>query len=486
MEEFKLRDLFKRLLKGSIIYGLGDLLIKSGSFLLIPIYTRYLSPADYGILSSVSMFSVVMSSLLILSLNGAIVKFHFEMNGTEEQQTLYGSLFLFNLAWATIVIVGVNLIGGICLNNLFKSVRFDPYLRIGTWIVFFTSISALPLAVLQVQQKPGQYRVFTTASFILTTALILYLLVIQKKGTIGYLYGQAISGLCMAIIYIYFMSKNVRIENMIKYVKPALLYSLPLVVYTIGGWVTDVSSRYFVERYASLSALGIYSLSYQYAMIVGMIFGAINMAWIPLFFETDKNQEAAATEIYAYYSLILIAVFLLITLIIIVWAKEVFLILVSPAFYPAVELTPILVFSVLQGTVFWTILANPLFLKKKTKHLAWLTLVSGVLCITLNLALTPRWGVWGAAYATLISSIILNVLVFIISIKIYTVPHHYRKMAVLIVAVVILSLLGFYLPIASNITTMIEKIFIIAMFVSLAIKIVDYQALMQSVKCRRS
>jgi O-antigen/teichoic acid export membrane protein len=422
-------SLARRLAGASLIYGLGDLLTRSASILLVPVYTRVLTPSDYGILSSVNMVSVVLGGFLTLSLNGALAKFHYEVEEPGQRRDLYGSLLLFAVGWGLLLTLGLNTIGGPLLDHVFRSVRFDPYLRLGTWIVLGSSLAALPLTMLQVQQRPIEYRILTTVSFLFSTGLIIVFVVVMRLGALGSLYGQLIAGAVMAGIYLLVMFRQIRVTVSWTYIKWALAFSLPLVVYAMGGWVTDLASRFFVERFTTLADLGLYNLANQYCLVLAMVFSAVNMAWLPLFYEIGKQEGAPV--VFARYGLFLMSGALGLAVLFVVMAPDVFGLLTAPAFHSASNLVPILAATSVLASAVWTMFMNPLFLVKKTRHLIWLTAASGIVSVALNVLLTPRWGIVGAALAACLSYLVLDGLVFLVSIRVYPIPYDYRKLLLL-------------------------------------------------------
>jgi len=457
----KLGNIAKRLMTSSLIYGFGDIVVRSASIILIPVYTKLLTPADYGILGAVAILNAFISSIIVLSLNGALGRYHGDFDDENEIKKFYGSLFIFVVIWGGILTIALNLVGFIFLDHIFQSVRFDPYLRIGTWIAFFSGLSVLPLAMLQFQQRPGLYRIYTTAGFLLNTGLIILGVVVLKLGVLGSLYGQAISGLIMALLYIFLMGRNMKFHVSKKYLNMGLLFSLPLTVYALGGLITNMASRYFVERYTSLTDLGLYNLAAQYCMIMSVIFIAINMAWGPLFYEVGKRPDAK--DIFAKYGLAIIFSALWFALFLTVFAPDVIALLASKAYQGATKLVPILLIeSVLN--VIWPLLINPLFLIKKTKYLSLFTGISAAGAITFNFLLTPSLGVIGAAIAMVLSNLMLNLVAFAFSHKLYPIPYNYKTILVILIIAIVLAPLSFFINTSSVFGNVLLKLLLIVMY----------------------
>ena len=88
------RSIRKRIAFGSIVYGLGGMLLKSISILLVPIYTRVLSTSEYGILSSVNITAQLLAIFMGLSLSASLIRFHFDQTDPVARRRIYGTLFL--------------------------------------------------------------------------------------------------------------------------------------------------------------------------------------------------------------------------------------------------------------------------------------------------------------------------------------------------------------------------------------------------------
>src|SRR5438132_942451 len=111
--------------------------------------------------------AAVLSLFLQLNMNGALMRFYPEATDDRERRELVGTLVLFTLAWSLIIVLGLNLVGGRLLDNVYKGVRFQPYLRMATWIAFINSLTILPLCLVQMQQRPMMHRVLSLVGFLL-------------------------------------------------------------------------------------------------------------------------------------------------------------------------------------------------------------------------------------------------------------------------------------------------------------------------------
>jgi O-antigen/teichoic acid export membrane protein len=451
----------RKLPMAAMIYATGDILIKATNLLLLPILTRFLTPEDFGILASVTAFSTVLSLCLQLSLANSLMRFYPDAMDETERKNVVGTVALFTAAWALLIVLLLNLVGGTLLDHIYRNVRFEPYLRIGTWIAFLLALNTLPLTVVQMQQRPMLHRAFSLAGFFATAVFMLVLVVEFRMGATGGLVAQAAGAAVTAIPSLFFMRRHMNLTITTKILKTCLLFSLPLVLYGVSGWVMDTSNRVFIERYVGLGQLGLFNIGSQFAMILGFVLGAIGLALTPLFYETARLDHAP--ELLARFGLLYIACTLGLGLIVSVFSREAIQLFTQPAFHDAYEVVPVLTATqALTGV--WQLIAPPVMLKQKTGTLAVIVTVVACLSFGLNMWLIPAYGIMGAALSPFIANVLLNLMVFVVSIRLYPVPYNYRRLGL-----VLLSAIGVYFAadwVATNhlVMSLVTKTLIIGIY----------------------
>lgn len=418
--------LHKKIVKHWLIYGLGSIIVNGSNFILIPLYTRYLTPSEYGILGSVMIMSSILVSFLGLGFAGTIGRFYFEFeNNNKEWKLFFSTISKFLLFFGLLVTICLHLFGEPVLDRIFKSVRFDPYLKIGVWIGFLGIIPTIPLMLFQVEGQPLKYRGFTTLSFLILTCFVLMFVVYMKQGVIGALQAQLITGVIMGIIYLYYMNKEGSKEISAKYLSISLKFGLPLMFYTIAGLITEMSSRYSVERFTTLSDLGIFNLAQQYSSGLIMIISSLNMAWVPIFYEKAKNPESK--PVFSKFGLYLVIFTAALGLLMSLFSYEIISLLAAKTYISAHKVIPIFILAYFFGNGLWILFINPICYAKKTEYLPWLTGFSGITCVLLNIIFVPSYGILGAAISLLVSYAALICFAFYISNKVFTIKYDFLK-----------------------------------------------------------
>ena len=428
----------RKLVTHSLIYTLGSLLVNGGNFLLVPGYARDLSPAGYGIWGSLAVFNTMLVAVLGFGINGIVTRYYYEFSDRDRWRLFFGTISTFVVGFGLIAALLLALFGGPLLDHVFKSVRFDPYLRLAVLVGYLGVIPVIALALLQAKQKVLVYRVYTTISFVFLAICTLTMVVLLGWGVLGVLYASLISGIVMGGVCVYYIwNEGLKILSMAD-LKVALTFGLPVMAYTISGSATEMASRYFVERFTTLADLGVFNLAQQYASGLVVVVTAISMAWTPIFFETAK--QPGAPDRFAKFGLRLIGLVAALALLMSLCAPA-FLHLVSRQYAAAEGIIPVILFSYVFGNGFWILMITPIVYAKETRRLPWLTIFSGLICILSSVALIPRVGVVGAAIAQLLAYASLVVVAYRAAQRAYPIPYPLRSMAtVLIAAIVIFSL----------------------------------------------
>jgi len=413
----------------AMIYVTGDVLIKATNLLLLPVLTRFLTPADFGVLASVTAFSTVLSLLLQLGLGNSLMRFYPDAESDDVRRRLVGTIVLATAVWALAVVLLLNIAGNTLLNGLYTSVRFEPYLRIGTWIAFITTLNSLPLTVLQMQQRPMLYRVFSITGFTANVIFMLLFVVILRMGATGGLLAQAFGAAVMAMPSLFFLRRHMNFAISGETLKACLLFSIPLLLYGVAGWVMDTSNRIFIERHAGLNELGLFNIGSQFAMILGFVLGATGIALTPLFYETIRLANAA--EVMARFAVRYIACTFGLGLIVSVFSREAIQLFTQPAFHNAYQVVPILT-ATQTLTAVWHLVVFPVMLRRRTGALAGIMGLIACLSFGLNSLLVPRYGIVGAALSPFLANLALNLVVFVFSSRLYHVPYNYGRIGLVL------------------------------------------------------
>ena len=437
----------RKLVGASAVYGLGSVLVRGLAFLLLPLYTRYLSPAEYGIVALTVTCTVVLGLLYPLGLRGAVSRTYYEGGTVEERRERVGTLWIAMILSAAAMALLLDRAGPSLAAALLPEVPFHPYLRLAVWTAFLGVLGLTPLVLLQAQERPLAFVLLTLWTALATTVATVWL-VVKGGGAVGYLQGALVGAGLAAMPYLALTMRQIRPVFRMRVLLPALAFGLPLVPHALAGWVLEMSDRAILTRLIPLHDVGVYSLGYQLGAAMGLVTTGFNAAWVPFLFGTLKDEGEAAhpklARLVTYYAVALCFVGLGWALLV----EHAMALLAGPQFRDAYRITPWVVGGYIFGGLY-LIPTNLLFWRRQTRVIPLITLAAGAANVGLNLWLVPRYGAIAAAWSTLAAYALLLVLTWKSAERLHPFPYEYRRLGLMAGLALALFLTGQLLPFPS-------------------------------------
>ena len=417
-----MRNALQMLSRDSAIYLFGTMILSGASaFLLIPILVRYLSPEEYGIITIVSVITTFVMISSTLGMNSSIeYEYHNLGPNSNEFREHLGTIFLFTCI-VSVVIAIVVFISRPIFEMAFPSFPFYPFIIGASLIGSSAAVILMLTSTYRIQGKPIRYVSVALMQFFLSVAAVLIFVVYFDLGAEGKVIGDIIAGIILFIIALLLISRESIVGIKIQNLNSALSFSIPLLPHFYFAWVLMSADRLIIGKMLDLESAGIYSLGYQFGMVMFLTLNSIDSGWIPVFYETaNKNDElnrtflARATE---FYFACVSSGSILMALI----AAAAFPFIAVEEFELAVTVIPIVIlgFSFLG---FYYMGVKHLLFKRKTGLISILTIISGLLNILLNLMLIPILGIEGAGVATAVSYLFQSVIVWYFAQRNFHIP----------------------------------------------------------------
>ena len=452
---------------------------KGISFFLMPLYTAFLSPSDYGILGVVSSVSALMAVFITLGLEAAAARFYYKYNKDEDQaKKIYGNVALVILAnsllWGSIFIGGHKWL----VQPMVGDIEFYPYVFIGLLYVIVTPMYLLYQNYLQTRQNAALYGVNSLLFFLLQVVLTVLSLTVFKLGVIGVLLSQLATAVVF-FIYVFFSfvrKQTLKLDR--KTLKDCFSYSLPLLPHTLANWSNGTLDKLLVNGIRSQSDAGMYNLGQQYGSVMTFVANAINQAYVPWFYEKVNEGKQGLKRIVqtADASICLVSV---IAIIMSLFAEEIFGIMIkNPAYNGVWRIVPCIVFAyVFQSIYFFFV--NVLFLKD-TQVIFIITVTSIFVNIGLNLLLIPEFGFVGSAIACLLTYFTKSVMALIVSsIKNKVIRFHWVFMYAIAFIALMISLSSLFITFNSFLSVIILKFIMLGVFALFIV--IKYKSLLKSI-----
>jgi len=426
-----IKDESKLLAKHSIVYGFGNMLNNLAAFLLLPIYTRYLTPTDYGIKELVALSTQVVSILLATAISSAMYRFYFDYDDEKNRNEV--------LSTSIVTIGGAGLVVIFLLSFFTKPLAKVILNSADLYIYFIISFSGLWFQILndigynylKLKQKSLTFVMFSFGKLVLAILLNIYLIIYLKMGVMGVFISTLVSSVVVALILIVPILIKTGLRFSPQKIKDMLKFGLPLIPAQLGAFIVHLSDRFFLKAYTSIAETGIYSLGYRFGAIPNnFISGPFNQIWQPRRFELYKQEDSEYVfgKIFTYFLFSMFFVGLGISIL----TKDVLMIMADPQFWSAYKIVPIIVLATTIFSFHYHFNMG-ILISKKTKYLFYINFSNGIIVLLLNFLLIKPFGIWGAAYATLLAFIYKVSLTYYFSSKYYKVYFEFARLGKLIV-----------------------------------------------------
>ncbi|MEM7391339.1 MAG: oligosaccharide flippase family protein [Verrucomicrobiota bacterium] len=437
----------RKLLRNTTAYMIAGMLPFAVNFFMLPVYTRYMEPADYGILSVMTTVSSLLTGVVGFQMGSSFTRLYFDFEPAERPR-LFSSVVFALLGLNVLLLLPMHLAGPAVTRAIFPVADFtyNPYVLLVLITVFFGSLSVAGASMLRVQEKG---RTMMRISIITTLAGVVfgvYFVVIRKMGAHGALLAGTFSAglnaiyLCLANRALFTFAFDLSI------IKQSLAYSLPIIPHTLGAAVFMYADKYILTYFATLAAIGLYGVADKISMILNVMVNAFKDAYIPNFMKQAKEDRAHAVascrEVMLIWTVMTSLAFLGISL----FSREVLIILTPEKYHDAWIYIPILsgayIFKGLYGFAVMTILYE-----KKTILIPLCTFAGGIFNVVFNILLIPIWGVVAAAWTTIGAHALTWIVAIGFSRRYFPLSYQWGRMTLLIsLAVGIYFLLDAWAP----------------------------------------
>lgn len=423
------------ILVNSSVYTILSVLQKAINFFLLPLYTIYLTPADYGIINVVIAVCSLLTFLLTFSLQGASSRFYYKYKDDEARiKAIWGTNFAFiilnSFIWLYLIIISRQWI----LDKIMPGIEFYPIIFTSLIGLLFSPIYLYYQTYLQTTEKAFSFSLNGFLYFILNLSLTIILVVVYKQGAFGVILSLAITNLIFGIYSIIELIKRFGVIFKIQSLKESLAYSLPLLPHNLSGWINGMLDKLFINNLVGLTSVGLYGIGSQFGAIVNMLGLGVNQAYVPWFFKNSNSIEGKNK--IRLFSNAGIAALSLITIGIICFSKEILLIMTTTKFHSAWPCIIVLCLANLLDCYYY-FYVSVLFLEK-TKLLAALTISISIFGALVNWFLIDRFGYMGAAFAFFAIQLIKSILILYFCVNSSTDIKfnwklHYGELALLII-----------------------------------------------------
>lgn len=437
----------KRVLLNSGLYTFSNLLIKAIGFLLLPIYTLFLTPEDYGVVNLITSFNSVATYIIAFSLYAAVVRFYTDYKDDEELlKTFYGTVIVFVFGSGIVFVTISFILKNYLIEWFFKGIDFYPAVVVGLLTLLFVCLHTVHQCILQGMQHGKKLTIINLTVFGLTVGFTIYFIAILKLGAVGVL----LASLVINIGYFIYMLIDLRINNLIavtfdyKTIKAALRYSIPLLPHNLSTHIASFAARIFINNKNSLSVVGLYSVANQFGNIIDTVQASVNAAFAPWFYDVLKNGGIKGRAEAVNLSKLLLLFYSYIYMGIGLFSQEVIMLMTTERYVMAWTVIPILVLAYSVKSLYYFYVNILFYYKEAAQKLFIATITGSLFDVILAFILVPYYGMYGAALAFLIAKIVVVSIVVIMSRQVEDVGYRVLDFLKVIIPSLVFMGIGLY------------------------------------------
>lgn len=458
----------KELFKNTLIYSIARIVPGITGFLLLPIYTNYLNPSEYGKVQSMQVLGAFLIIIFSLASERSIFRLYYDYDTEQKKKQFIGNVSMMVIT-TTVVIGSLIFLLKDYVKLIFNSIEFNPYYVFIILYSMFMSLTFIPLNLFQVKGKAFRFSIYSISGFLLSTGLILYFVIYELEGAIGILKGQFIAAGIMLVFYSIEIVKNSDFTFNKKIIKNILSFSIPIIPILLSSWLMNMSNRVFLDYFIdedslALFEIGIYSFAYKIASLSGIVMGSIYTAYNPIFYKeaNNTNQIEAKNkleEIKYFYALI--ALFICFSAAFV--SRNLVKLFFTEEYASSSHLIPVisLCFFFTQIVGLYNLM---LYQEKKTKSVMVNLIISSILTIGFNILLIPVYFSLGAAFGTLLGVLCNVFLQYRSAKKAYNVSFKFKKIIyflLLLFSIVIIDIV--FINYSGYISLILKLLFIISL-----------------------
>ncbi|MCD4695344.1 MAG: oligosaccharide flippase family protein [Bacteroidales bacterium] len=477
----------KQLAGQTAVYGLGTIVPRLLSYLLVPLYTRLLLKEEYGIVTELYAYIAFFFVLLMYGMETTFFRYaEKEKDPMKVFSTALISILITSTSFILLVVFFIDPV-----SNLLQYPQHKDYIILAASIVGIDAFTAIQFAYLRHLQKPIRFSIVRIISVSVYVSLNLYFIlvcdVIFKNNPespwllfynpdykVGYI---LLSNLIASLVSILLLSPQlfrIRFVLNIGLLRKMMIYALPLLIVGVFGMVNEVLDKIIfkylapvpagienADRYI-LSELGVYGANYKLAVLMTLFIQMFRYAAEPFFFAQAKqsNAKQVYADVMKYFVIFGLLIFLGVTLLI-----DVFKYFIGPEHWGGLHIVPIVLLANLFLGIFFN-LSIWYKLNDLTRFGAIIAITGSVITILMNLVLVPEYSYLGAAWGHFTCYLVMMAISYFWGKKYYPIPYDIKKISGYTLMALLLFAISRYLIPSGFSFQIILNLFLLLLFIA--------------------
>jgi O-antigen/teichoic acid export membrane protein len=416
-----------------VVYGMGDVATHIVSLLLMPWFTHYLDPFDYGIWGLLLTASLVAKILFRWGVDASFMRFFYDCEDDASRQRLSSTILFFLLA-ANGLILFVALVAAPFYSAWYFKVPGQTLpLQLMIVSTFIGGFFFLPFHVFRIRNQPKLFSALTFARSATTVGSRVLLVLVFHFGVMGLVISELVITSAFAVILLRWFAPLIRPVFSRDTLREVLRFGLPRVPHGLAQQVVGPNTDAVLLRtllpgpgQLVTEAIGLYQVAAGLGLAMKFFLSAFEYAWAPFYFQTMKEKDAQTT--FSRMTTYGVAVLVLLSAGLSAVARDLVRLMTAPQYHAAWRVIPPITIAVtLQG---WYLLTSiGMNITKRTEYYPLAAGAAAVANVAANVVLIPRFGIMGPAWSNVISYGVLAGVAFVFSQRFYPIGYERGRIA---------------------------------------------------------
>jgi O-antigen/teichoic acid export membrane protein len=399
-------SVYKNILKHSSVYAIAVVFSRMLSILLLPVYTRYLTPADYGVLELLDLTTAAVSILIGVHISDAFLFFYSAAETQENRDRILSTAFLGAAGLAVVIVVPVCFLAPRLSEFVLQSSRYGFLFQLTFLNLVFVFPQEVATGYIRFQNRSGLLVKLQIVRLCLSLVVNVVLLAYFHLGVAAMLYGYLAGNIFVVSSAGYLALRGIQWTWDYREFGQLFRYALPIGFSGIAVMVVNFGDRFVLQRNVTVAEIGLYSLAYKMGMLVAQLQAIFFTYWASQMYVVLKERDSNRIfgRVTTYYTLVLAAGAMALS----VFAYPIVRVLAAPGYIEAARFVPLVALAYLIKA--WGDQVRTLvFVEKRPGLDMQITYVGAAVCLAGYLLLIPRFKLYGALAATLIAFTVMAI-----------------------------------------------------------------------------
>ena len=386
----------RKLISITVLYGMADVIVMAvGGFLLLPLYTRTLSQAEFGTYVVVKANTEIFTYLVCLGLPSAVSRVYFDYRKVGQQAAYISSILLF-FALCLLVLLALLAAGGDRLWALLSpATPAVPFLAFSVALAGVGFISTLGTLWLRMEGRAKAFALAQVGAAAVLACCAVVNLVVLDLGLPGLLWAMLTSAAAAGLLLPWLLGRDFRLDIQWAHIRSSLPFAGPSLLGYLAYFLLNRISTLVLQRHVPMDEIAVFGLSQQLALIVTMAAGAFGKAQQPMVFGAEPAEAARLLD---RAGRLLRWMMLAITSLLLLFSSEL-LALVAPRSYGDDILVLLILLVANFASSFSQVSDTALLYHRRPRASVLVSVFGALLSVCLSLLLVPRYHATGAALA---------------------------------------------------------------------------------------